>query len=105
MKYIHLIEKLTKYQDKIKTGIADDPDVETIPVDLDEKCEAADKWLAEADVKLGDAEVAQMVPDIDPILDYSTALDKYSHLFNEKVQSDITEFAELVKSLFEMVKE
>lgn len=104
MKYIHLVEKLQKYQDKIKEGIAKDKDVDTIPVDLDEKCKAADAWLAEADKKLGSAEVPTLTPDIDPILDYSTALDHYSHMFSEKVQSEITEFAELVRELFQMVK-
>lgn len=104
MKYIHLIEKLEKYQDKIKESIANDPNIGAIPEDLDEKCKAADEWLAEADKKLGSAEVPEMTPDIDPILDYSTALDFYSHMFSEKVQSEITEFAELVRELFQMVK-
>lgn len=104
MEYKHLVDKLIHKQKKIEEHIEKDMAGQELPPDLVEKREGALAWFKEADKKLGATEVPEMTPDIDPILDYSTKLDYYSHMFSEKAQSEITEFAELVRELFQMVK-
>lgn len=105
MKYIHLVDKMTKCQKHIKEGIEKDLGFDALPEDLQRKLKDADAWLKEADVKLGSAEVPEMAPNIDPMLDYANALNLYSDMFDEKVKSKITELSELIESLYEEVKE
>lgn len=105
MEYKHLVDKLVSEQKKIEEHIEKDMAGQELPPDLVAKRQGALAWFAEADKKIGTEEVAELVPNIDPVLDYSTKLDYYSHMFSEKTQSEITEFAEHVRALFEMVKE
>lgn len=105
MEYKHLIDKIADHQKRIEEHVEKDMAGQELPPDLVEKREGALAWLAEADKKIGDAEVPELVPNIDPLLDYTNKLDYYSHMFSEKTQSKITEFNELVRELFQMDKE
>lgn len=101
MKYQHLVDKLTDCQLKIldnieKSGLAD-----KLPDDLVKKAGAADEWLQEANKKIGQAEVPELAPNIDPVMAYANALHEYQGMFDEKTRDKIDEFNELTDLLFE----
>lgn len=105
MTFEHLLDKLSKCQYKIEEHMTDIQSADQIPPVLKEAADKAAIWLESAPKKLGEAEVPTMAPDIDPILDYTNALHLYADMFDEKTKSEIAEYEELSKELFQMVKE
>lgn len=105
MRYHHLIEKMKRTQNKIQEHIDKTVGTATLPPDLVEKAAAADVWIEGADMKLGEAEVPLDAPNMDPINAYANALFEYQDIFDEKIRSEIAEYEELVKELFQMIKE
>ncbi len=104
MTYHHLVEKIIHYQDKIRDHINSFMSADKLPPDLVQKADNADFWGIEADKKLGKAEVPEMIPNMDPLMDYANALWMYKDMFDEKVKSEINEYGELVKELFDMAE-
>lgn len=104
MTYHHLIDKLTACQVKILEHIESSDVASTLPPDLVEKTRQADAWLASANEKLGQAEVPELVGNIDPVMDYANAINLYQDMFDEKTRSEITKFNELTDLLFEETK-
>lgn len=106
MRYDHLVEKISKLQDKIMPHVdAIAFDGEAV-LDLARASEGAKIWVMDAKShKLGEAEVPSEVPNIDPMLEFSNALSLHAGMFDAKVQSEIQEYNELVEELFQKAKE
>lgn len=105
MRYDHLVEKIAKLQEKIMPAVdAVAFDGEEV-LDLARSSEGAKVWILEAENhKLGDAEAASKAPNIDPMMDFANALALHAGMFDEKTQSEIQEYTELVEELFNHVK-
>lgn len=106
MKFHHLIEKLSKSQAKLVSGLEELNKEGKLPFDLADAINPAIEWTNNViDLKLGEAEVPTQCPDIDPMLKFSNKMSEYRDMFDEKTKSEIEEYTELTESLFEMVKE
>lgn len=106
MKFHHLIEKLSAYQAKLVPGLEALNAEGKLPEDLAKTINPAIEWTnAVYDLRLGEAEVPIMTPDIDPMLAFSNKMSEYRNLFDNRMISDIEEYTELTETLFQMVKE
>lgn len=106
MKFHHLIEKLSKYQAKFIPGLEEANAEGKLPYDLADAINPAIEWTNNViNLKLGDAEVPDHVPDIAPMLTFSNKMSEYRDMFDKKMISEIEEYTELTQTLFQMVKE
>lgn len=105
MRYDHLVEKIAKLQEKIMPAVdAVAFDGEEV-LDLARSSEAAKVWVMGAqNHKLGEAEAPTKAPSIDPMMDFANALALHAGMFDEKTQSEIQEYTELIEELFDHVK-
>lgn len=105
MSFHHTVKKLIDTQKKIEKHIKKEMDESALPPELVEKSDKCAEWLIANDEKLSSGEVAVYEKDIDPVEDYANALFTDKDMFHENVKSEIVEFNELTKQLFQELKE
>lgn len=104
MKYAHLYEKMQKEQDRFMPAIQQMIQEGTIPEDLEKAVRGIEQWNKEADVDLGEAEVAAYAPDISLVNAFANAITTYIGMFSTKEREAIHLYCEYAEEMFDKVE-